>query len=116
MILERTKGFLDITEPNQFPKFRGFWKSLVLKLNKAGKGDIQHHKAVPEQSLKAIYKFLSILSDLMVLDDSYEEFKRNLDKIPEDYRQTYHYLAQYGAIFIILSQVHTYQTAVCLHF
>lgn len=105
LILAKSSGSLDISKASLFPKFDRFWKSFLVKLKGHGKGDTNHHEEIPTASLAAIYELLQVLSDLMVMDENDSGFRSRIVKIPKEHRESYHYLAQYGFLFIVLTQV-----------
>ena len=100
--LIKEKGW-DITNTRDFPKFNTFYRGLLLKLKDAGKADTSHHPEIPSSTLSALNSFLVILHKLIIGDPKTEEYMSLIEKIPQEWQSNYHYLCQYGMIFIIMN-------------
>ena len=98
MIKKETKSLVDIGDESQFPNFSRFWKGLLGKFKSNGKLDTEHHECMTEEELEKFFDLLKTLYKLMQLNENDEDFHVYLEKIPEEWKESYHYLAMYGAI------------------
>ena len=100
--LIKEKGW-DITNTKDFPKFNTFYRGLLLKLKDSGKADTEHHKEIPPATLSKINSFLSILHQLVIGTPKTEEYDSLIEKLPVKWQDNYHYLCQYGIMFIVMN-------------
>ena len=107
MILDVTKGAVDISRASVFPKLSKFFKGNTKKLKGAGKRDTDSYESLTDHEMERIYKILGTLLNLMELDRNDPTFEENLNVLPEKFCEDYHYLAMYGAIFIVIFFVST---------
>ena len=78
-----------------------------MELKKEGLGDTGHRTKIPLNYLECMYRLLNHVFELMdmnVIDDP-EAFAEKLNCIPQKWKENYHYIFQYGTIFIVLSAV-----------
>ena len=83
--------------------FQNFYLGFVKKLKQSGKGDIQHHKEIPEPSVRKLNELLILLQKIMNCknkDDT--EYKMLISKLPKGYQDSYHKLLQWSMIYVIL--------------
>ena len=94
---------VDISSKGQFPGFNQFWGGYIKELKDEGRNDTLHHPEIPPASLIGILEFLGFLEELMECDKEKEKQKYQslVAKLPEVYKNGYHKLIQYGAMFII---------------
>jgi hypothetical protein len=102
MILTKTEGVLDISCEATCHKFNAFYKGFVRTLKKNGKGDTKHRQEIPNDSLIKINTMLKLVCNLMGTKDKLTMVNGMAD-LPEKYRTKLHYLAQYGAQYILMS-------------
>ena len=107
-ILKDSKGAIDINNKNVFPDFHRLWKGQMKVLKQAGKGDVKHNQAIPDPVCVKLFKLLVVLTDLLQQDENHPEFEENLMKLPSEWREEYHDLVLYGAIFIFVLQVSSF--------
>ena len=105
MILNDTKSVVDILNGSQFPDFTKFWKGLLGKLKSSGKLDTDHYDSMTEDEYEKMNELFKTLFKLMQLNESSDEFKLYLAKIPTEWQDCYNYLAMYGAICLLVWQV-----------
>jgi hypothetical protein len=102
MIMTKSEGVLDISCDATFQKFTAFYKGYIRNLKKNGKGDTKHRQEIPNDSLIKITTMLKLICNLMGTKDKLTMVNGMAD-LPEQYRNKLHYLAQYGAQFILMS-------------
>ena len=105
MVKKLSSGKIDICDSAVFTEFENVMKGLAKKLKEAGKLDVKHHELIPEKSLEKVYHLLGVLSNLFELDENDPTYEENLSQIPDEFQDSYHYLAQYGAIYVINTQL-----------
>ena len=98
-IKEYTQSHIDICDRIRFPKFTGFWITYCKALGKT-----DHRPPIQKDHLKKLYELLSILQNLMELNENDEMFEATLMKLPIEWQTKYHYLVMYGAIMILVFQ------------
>ena len=82
--------------------FQQFWGGYIKELKEEGRNDTSHNKEIPPASLIEIIMMLSLLQQIMECDKSrHLEYQSLIQKLPQDYKNTYHRLIQYGAMFIV---------------
>ena len=96
VILRTTKGKIDLRKITDFPKFNKFYKGYMTKLRIEGKGDAVSVSDIPQEHMKKIYEFLAYLQSIM------NGTCQDLSRMPESEKNGFHYLAQQGAIFILM--------------
>ena len=105
MLKRITKNQMDIGDPNIFPDFSRIWKAKLLELKRNGRADVKHNLPIPDSVMDKIYKLLVTLTKLMDTDESCPSFEATLQELPSDYRNGYHKLVLYGAIFVFILNV-----------
>ena len=65
--------------------------------------DTTHNDEIPAESILKIQLLLVLLLELMKCDKGKDsaKYKKLVQKLPDDYKDDYHRLIQYGAFFII---------------
>ena len=73
------------------------------KLKQSGKGDTQHHKEIPESSVRKLNELLILLQKIMNCKQkggtTYQEL---VSKLPKNFQDSYHRLLQWSVIYVIL--------------
>ena len=64
-----------------------------------------YQENIPQSAREKIYELMKILQILMEKDESDAMYEEILNRLPVKFHQNYHKLAQYGVIFLLLSQV-----------
>ena len=72
-------------------------------IKNAGRGDTKNRSEIPLKSWDSLMELLFVLQELMEADKSSERFQELLGLLPTQFRQKWHYLLQWGAIFILLA-------------
>lgn len=70
-------------------------------LKAEGKADTRHNPEIPKESLAKIHLLLKDIQDMMDKNITPEDFSRNMTRIPHGKEDKLHYLAQWGAFFIV---------------
>ena len=104
-IKSMTNNMVDISDANVFPALNAFIVQYKQTLKLLGYAQIDHHAPMPTDAVAVIEKLLRNLTFLMSLPASHANYKRHVEALPEDWRNAYHYLALYGAIFVFLSRM-----------
>ena len=80
-----------------------FWGGYKKELKECGRMDTTHNDEIPAASLIKIQELLVLLLALMMCDKEKDsaKYKRLVQKLPDQYKDDYHRLYQYGAFFII---------------
>ena len=105
LILGYTKNKVDISSKITFAQYEKYMSGLCTKVKRAGRGDTTSHEPLTDYEMERIFRVLGALSNLMELDNKDESYYENLHVLPEKFREDYHYLTMYGAMFIIIYYV-----------
>jgi hypothetical protein len=103
MIMKKSEGLLDISSDSTCQKFTAFYKGFVKTLKKNGKGDTKHRVEIPNHSLVKLNNMLILICDLMATKDKLKMVNL-LAGLPPQNRSNFHYLTQWGALYILMSQ------------
>ena len=104
-IKKMTNNMVDISDSNIFPALNAFFVQYKQTLKLLGYATTEHHAPMPTDAVAVIEKLLRNLSFLMSLPATHPNYKRHVEALPDDWRNSYHYLALYGAIFVFLSRI-----------
>ena len=84
--------------------FQNFYAGYIKRLKSSGKGDTDHRQEIPQSSLDAIMDLLILLQKILrIKNKKSPEYHNLVSKLPEDYKNDYHFLMQKGMVFMILS-------------
>ena len=100
-----TNNMVDISDANVFPALNAFVVQYKQTLKLLGYAQTDHHAPMPTDAVAVIEKLLRNLTFLMSLPATHPNYKRHVEALPEDWRNAYHYLSLYGAIFVFLSRM-----------
>ena len=74
------------------------------KLKSAGKADTNHHEEIPAASEEKIMDLIRNLQTLLDLEDKATlEYQEAVDKLPEDFQDSYQHLLQYCCMYLFMS-------------
>ena len=93
-------ALIDLNNEAMFPRYHQFMKGFHSELKKNGKGDPKHYDPLDGNTLAKIYEFLVKIQQVVEARGT-DSYKEKLEKLPNNYHNTFHYLLQYGAQFII---------------
>jgi hypothetical protein len=100
-ILESSNGSVDVSASSVFKKLDKFFKGLWASLKEAGKRETTHTPEIPAGSQEKIYLLFGQV--LAVAEargtDGYDDA---VAKLPEEYRDRYHELFQFAAMFVLI--------------
>ena len=83
--------------------FYGQGSQFIEFFHRQGKGEIEHHKEIPEDTLNAIWDLCAKLEYLLEARDSenYEAYMEALDQIPFAWKHKYHELLRICIQFLL---------------
>ena len=104
LIIKKTSW--DITNIALFPNFKPFYHGLIKaveknQLEKASQSQEEtalSRLGISEELLHRIYKLIYNLHGLVLGNPEDESYQAMIEELPIDYKDKYHYLAQYGKI------------------
>ena len=78
-------------------------KGINTNIKSAGRGDVSHFKALPDDFLDSIHGMLANLQNLMEYrkESQLVSYQEAVNLLPHEYRNTYHILLVLGAQYII---------------
>ena len=97
MISQESKNQLDLSNPEDFPRFIKFYKTYTKKIE--SEAPANYVQFMPEQDLRQVYTFLIYMHSIM------DGTCQDLSRIPIGYEYKFHYLALRGAIFVLLHHI-----------
>jgi hypothetical protein len=74
---------------------------LIKKLKNDGKTVTIHTKEIPKLALVKMFKMLDTLHHLITVDKNGQEYADLVKQVPPEYQDKYHYLLQWGIMFIL---------------
>ena len=76
---------------------------MTKELKAAGKADTNHNEPIEEETEDRINDLLALVQKIMEEKDTESEnFKNLVESLPEEYHQTWHKIAQWGVMFLIM--------------
>ena len=82
---------------------QSFYRGLTKELKKAGKADTNHNEPIDEETEDRIHDLLAKVQKIMEEKDTESEnFKNLVESLPVEYPQTWHIIAQFGVMFLIM--------------
>ena len=90
----------DISDVEQFPTFNAFYKDYITTLRVEGKAETEHHPPIPYDTLEGLFKLMCTLHELIVGNPQDEWYTLNIEQLSYSFRDKFHYLAQYGKLFL----------------
>jgi len=89
---------LNLTDQVEFPDEAGFWKDYLTHLKENRKMKIDHYKTLPPDVLDAAYELFANATAAYHARGQ-ENYREYLKKIPAEWKDKYHYLLQWGAMW-----------------